>query len=57
MNLIDQIRSIHPDCGAPTPEPSLNEVVRKYYAPWFSPEMVDKLTDEYFKSLTEKLSQ
>lgn len=38
---------VKPNFGTETPEPSLREIVRRYYAPHFSPEEAGRPTEQY----------
>jgi len=54
--MIDRIRSINPDLGFPTPEHSLDEIVRRHYAAHFADDEARRLTDDYFNALERRLT-
>lgn len=42
-----------PDLGASTPEPSIREIIYRYYRPYFDENTSKKYTDQYLKKIQE----
>lgn len=51
-----EVFDAEPNFGTATPEPSLRTIVLKYYRDHFSADDSQRLTDEYFASLTPLLA-
>jgi hypothetical protein len=55
-SMVDALWSVNPSVGAPTPEPSLYQIVMHYYRTHFGEDEAKALTERYFASLKIELS-